>query len=88
VEVGRCPIQQPADPVIVKIIEPPSDVEGLADVLLGALGLTGIFVLAAVLLALLMAGVLFWFRFKWGDPYPAASSQRPGEDTHSGHITR
>jgi hypothetical protein len=45
-------------------------------------------VLAAVLLALLMAGALFWFRFKWGDPFPAASSQRPGEDTHSGHITR
>jgi hypothetical protein len=52
------------------------------------LGLTGVFVLAAVVLAVLMAGALFWFRFKWSDPFPAASSQRPGEDTHGGRITR
>ena len=76
----------PGEPVIVKIIDPPSDVEGLADVLLGALGLTGLFVVAAVVAALLLAAGLFYFRFKFGDPFPAASSQRPGED--STRITR
>ena len=71
----------PGDPVIVKIIDPPSDVEGLADVLLGALGIAGAGVLIAVVLALLLAGGLFWCRFKYGDPVPAASAQKPGEDS-------
>jgi ABC-type phosphate transport system permease subunit len=50
------------NPIIVKIVEPPHDPTGLADVLLGSLGLTGVIVLAAVLMGVLMAGVLFWMR--------------------------
>jgi hypothetical protein len=53
---------QPKDPIIVKIIEPPSDVSGLADVLLGALGITGVLVLAAVLLGVALAGIMFFIR--------------------------
>ena len=54
---------QPASPMIVKIIEPKKDpTGGLADVLIGALGLTGVMVLLAVLAAALFAGVLFWMR--------------------------
>jgi hypothetical protein len=34
--------QQPAEGFVVKIIQPPSEVEGLADVLLGSLGLTAV----------------------------------------------
>ena len=49
-------------PIIVKIVELPSDPTGLADVLIGALGLTGAIVVIAVLLGVLMAGVLFWIR--------------------------
>ena len=49
-------------PIIVKIVELPSDPTGLADVLVGALGLTGAIVVIAVLLGVLMAGVLFWIR--------------------------
>ena len=49
-------------PVIVKIIEPPGDPTGIADVLLGALGLTGVLVIVGVLAALAFAGLLFWFR--------------------------
>lgn len=79
--------EQPADGFVVKIIEPPSDVEGLADVLIGSLGLVGVLVLSAVVLAVVMAGGLFWFRSRFSDPFPAASSQRPGEDT-GGRITR
>jgi hypothetical protein len=54
---------QPASPMIVKIIEPKKDaVGGLADVLIGALGLTGVMVLLAILAAAVFAGLLFWMR--------------------------
>ena len=50
------------NPIIVKIVEPPHDPTGLADVLIGSLGLTGAIVLAALLMGALFAGVLFWMR--------------------------
>ena len=78
----------PTGGFVVKIIQPPSDVEGLADVLIGSLGLIGVLVLGAVLLAVVFAGGLYLYRLKFGDPFPSASEQRPGEDTHAGHITR
>ena len=48
----------------MKIIAPEakSELSGLADVLLGSLGLTGVIVVAAVLPGALMAGVMFWVR--------------------------
>ena len=46
-------------PIIVKIVETPHDPTGLADVLLGALGLTGVIALGAIVLGLLVAGILF-----------------------------
>ena len=58
-------ILQPSSPVIVKIISPPKDTTGLstlADVLIGSLGLTGAIVLGALLLGVVMAAVMFWFR--------------------------
>jgi hypothetical protein len=56
--------QQPGGPIIVKIEQPAakSELSGLADVLLGSLGLTGVIVIAAVLLGAVMAGVMFWVR--------------------------
>ena len=55
---------QASPPVIVKLIQPPakSELTGLADVLLGSLGLTGAIVVAAVLVGLVFASVLFWVR--------------------------
>jgi hypothetical protein len=55
---------QPGKPIIVRIPQDPpkSELSGLADVLLGSLGLTGIIVVAAVLAGALMAGVMFWVR--------------------------
>ena len=50
------------NPIIVRIVEPPHDPTGLADVLIGSLGLTGAIVLAALLMGALFAGVLFWVR--------------------------
>jgi hypothetical protein len=54
----------PASPIIVKIIqpEPKSDLQGLSDVLLGSLGLTGLITIAALLLGAALAGVMFWIR--------------------------
>ncbi len=49
-------------PVIVKIIEPPKDPTGIADVIIGAIGLTGAIVLIALVLGVLMGGLMFWFR--------------------------
>jgi hypothetical protein len=54
----------PGKPIIVTIPQDPakSELSGLSDVLLGSLGLTGVIVLAAVLLGVLMAVVMFWVR--------------------------
>ena len=51
-------------PIIVRIPQDPpkSELSGLADVLLGSLGLTGVIVLAAIALGALMAGIMFWVR--------------------------
>jgi hypothetical protein len=51
-------------PIIVSIPQDPpkSELSGLADVLLGSLGLTGIIVIAALLLGALMAAIMFWVR--------------------------
>jgi ABC-type phosphate transport system permease subunit len=55
---------QPDKPIIVRIPQDPpkSELSGLADVLLGSLGLTGVIVVAAVLLGVALAGVMFWVR--------------------------
>ncbi len=61
-----CALSQsvPGKPIIVSIPPdtPKSELSGLADVLLGSLGLTGIIVIAAILLGAAMAGVMFWVR--------------------------
>ena len=54
--------QPRTDPIIVNIIDPPSDVSGLGAVLLGALGITGVIVVAAVLCGLLFAAIMFFVR--------------------------
>jgi hypothetical protein len=48
--------------IIVKLIETPHDPTGLADVLIGSLGLTGAIVLLAVVSGAIFAGILFWYR--------------------------
>jgi hypothetical protein len=54
--------QAPKDPVIVKIYETPHDPTGLSDVLIAALGLTGVLIVLAVVAAAAFAGVLYWRR--------------------------
>ena len=54
--------QQPQTPIIVKLVETPRDPTGLASVMIGALGLTGVLVLIALVLGLLAGGILYFAR--------------------------
>ena len=49
-------------PIIVKIVETPQDPTGLAGVLLGALGITGVLAVLALAFGIVMAGVLYFVR--------------------------
>ncbi len=51
-----------SSPVIVKLVDPPGDPTGLTDVLIGALGLTGVIVALALVSSVILAGVMFWLR--------------------------
>jgi hypothetical protein len=53
---------QEAAPVIVRIIEPPKDPTGLADVLVGVLGLSSVLGLAAISIGIAIGGLIFWVR--------------------------
>jgi len=54
---------QPSSPIMVKIDQPKNDpTGGLADVLVGALGLSGLLFLIAVIAALVFGSLLFWLR--------------------------
>ncbi|MBI3400060.1 MAG: hypothetical protein HY048_01460 [Acidobacteria bacterium] len=53
-------LQQTASPIIVKIVQPAE--KGLAEILLGSLGLTGVIALGAVLLGVVLAGLMYWMR--------------------------
>ena len=72
--------QQPDAPVMIDIAPRASnDPTGLSDVLIGALGLSGVLILCGVLLAAIFATVLFLWRSRVGlDVNP--------EDTRDQHI--
>ena len=52
----------PFNPVIVKIIEPPKDPTGLADVLTGVLGLSTVLGVAAISIGVALGALIFWVR--------------------------
>jgi hypothetical protein len=56
------PASTQSQPIIVKLVEPKTDPTGLADVIIGALGLSGALALLALALGVVMAGVLFYVR--------------------------
>ena len=49
---------QSAQPIVVRVMEEPVKSTGVSDILIGALGLTGVMLLAALLLGLLLGGIL------------------------------
>jgi hypothetical protein len=61
------PAGSPETPVMIDIGRSTSgDPTGISDVLIGALGLSGALILCAFLLAILLAGGLFWWRSRVG----------------------
>jgi len=76
-------VQQPQEPILVTIIEEPVRETTVVDVLIGAIGLTGALLLAALLLGAVFGGLFILYR-KYSarhTPYDG----RPGEDVP--HIT-
>jgi hypothetical protein len=51
-----------SQPVIVKLVEPKTDPTGLADIIIGSLGLAGALALVTVALGAVIAAVLFYAR--------------------------
>jgi hypothetical protein len=51
-----------SQPIIVKLVEPKTPGTGVADILIGALGLSGVLFLIAITFGVLVAGVLFLIR--------------------------
>ena len=53
---------QPATPIIVRVAEQTVESTSVSDILVGALGLTGVLLLAAVLLGALLGGALIGYK--------------------------
>ena len=68
---------QPTSPIIITIADPPSELQGLSDVLVGSIGLAGVLMLAAVVLAAVFAGGLFLWRARGGE-----GAAPPDDDLH------
>jgi ABC-type phosphate transport system permease subunit len=64
---------QNASPMIVTLVEKPSPRTTLADVIIGSLGLTGVLVLLAAVLGLVMAVGLV----KWNKQHPPDRNHMP-----------
>jgi hypothetical protein len=58
---------QQANPIIVRVVQQPLESTTIVDVLLGAIGLTGVLVLAALLLGAMLGGVLIALKI-WRTP--------------------
>lgn len=56
-------LQQPSNPIIVRIPESaPVESTSIPDIVLGALGLTGVLLLSALLLGVVLGGLLIGFK--------------------------
>lgn len=64
---------QPFTPIIVKVVEAPSKEISVADILMGSVGITGIFLIGAALLGFVLGGAFILFR-RW-------RSNRDGDTT-------
>ena len=49
---------QAVQPIVVRVVEPPVETTTVADILVGALGLTGVLLLAALVLGAILGGIL------------------------------
>lgn len=53
-------------PIIVRVVEQPAKETTVVDVLIGAIGITGVMVLVALLAGLALGGLLVWIQKKRG----------------------
>jgi hypothetical protein len=71
---------QPSEPVMVRVVEPAVESTTVADILIGALGLTGAMLFAALLLGGILGGVLIGikkFRSRYNlEPVPDSEALR------------
>ena len=71
---------QSAQPIVVRVFEEPVKSTGVADILIGALGLTGVMVLAALVMGAVLGGILIGIkklRAKYDlEPVPDSESLR------------
>lgn len=71
---------QPTEPIVVRVMEEPVESTGISDILIGALGLTGVMLLAAILLGALLGGILIGvkrLRAKYDlEPVPDSEAMR------------
>jgi len=71
---------QPAQPIVVRVLEEPVKSTGVSDILVGALGLTGVMLLAALLLGAFLGALLIGIkklRAKYGvEPVPDSEALR------------
>ena len=67
----------PASPIIVRVIGPPTDSATLGDILLRALGLTGVITLVALLLGIVLGGLFILVRIR--SPRNAFNGENSGE---------
>lgn len=67
----------PASPIIVRVIGPPTDSATLGDILLRAIGLTGVITLIALLFGIVLGGVFILMRIR--SPRNGFNGENSGE---------
>jgi hypothetical protein len=71
---------QSTQPIIVRVVEDPVETTGIGDIVFGALGLTGVMLLAALISGALLGGILIGikrFRAKYNlEPIPDSEALR------------
>ncbi len=67
---------QPMTPIIVKVMEAPTQEISVADILMGSVGITGLFLICAALLGFLLGGGFIAFR-RWRDRH---DDRQPGAE--------
>ena len=75
-------LQPPPNAVIVRVAEQPVESTSVTDLLIGAIGLTGVLLLAAVVLGVVLGGALIGFRL-----LRAKYNLEPASDRDSLRVT-
>ena len=75
-------LQPPPNAVIVRVAEQPVESTSVTDLLIGAIGLTGVLLLAAVVLGVVLGGAIIGFRL-----LRAKYNLEPASDRDSLRVT-